>query len=279
MIKIILVNEIMTTIEGTIFDIKKYAIHDGPGIRTTVFLKGCPLDCWWCHNPERRNPDIETIKIKNSKNTGIISTKKEESFGRRVSVNEVMKEIMKDEIFYNESNGGVTFSGGEPMMQFDFLLSLIKSCKNKGLSTVIDTCGYAPTENFKKISEWTDIFLYDIKIIDNNTHKKYTGVTNELILENLKQLINNGEKVQIRIPLIPGITDSNENLESIAQFLDTLKNIDEIRLLPYNKLGEYKIKKFNRTERLGKLPTQTDKEINRKCKPFESHGYKVKIGG
>jgi len=279
MIKIILVNEIMTTIEGTIFDIKKYAIHDGPGIRTTVFLKGCPLDCWWCHNPESRNPDIETIKIKNSKSTGIISTKKEESFGRRVSVNEVMKEIMKDEIFYNESNGGVTFSGGEPMMQFDFLLSLIKSCKNKGLSTVIDTCGYAPTENFKKISEWTDIFLYDIKIIDNNTHKKYTGVTNELILENLKQLINNGEKVQIRIPLIPNITDSNENLESIAQFLDTLKNIDEIRLLPYNKLGEYKIKKFNRTERLGKLPTQTDKEINRKCKPFESHGYKVKIGG
>jgi pyruvate formate lyase activating enzyme len=269
----------MTTIIGTIFDIKKYAIHDGPGIRTTVFLKGCPLDCWWCHNPESRNPDIETIKIKNSKPTGIISTKKEESFGRRVTVNEVMKEIMKDEIFYNESNGGVTFSGGEPMMQFDFLLSLIKSCKNKGLSTVIDTCGYAPTENFKKISEWTDIFLYDIKIIDNNTHKKYTGVTNELILENLKQLINNGEKVQIRIPLIPNITDSNENLESIAQFLDNLKNIDEIRLLPYNKLGEYKIKKFNRTERLGKLPTQTDKEINRKCKPFESHGYKVKIGG
>ena len=266
--------------EGTIFYIKKYAIHDGPGIRTTIFMKGCPLDCWWCHNPEGRSPEIEIIKLKIPKIiSGISNQKKEESFGKRVTVTEVMKEILKDKIFYEESGGGVTFSGGEPMMQFDFLLSLLKSCKNEGLSTIIDTCGYAQTEKFKRIYKWVDLFLYDIKIIDDNNHKKYTGVSNKLILKNLKQLLNKGEKVQIRIPLIPGITDSNENLESIARFLDTLNNINEIRLLPYNKLGEYKIKKFNRTDRLGKLPTQTDKEIKNKCKPFESHGYKVKIGG
>ena len=270
----------MTKTNGIIFDIKKYAIHDGPGIRTTVFLKGCPLDCWWCHNPESINPNIEKIKIKKQKNSKTTtSSKREESFGRRISVDELMKEIMKDEIFYKESNGGVTFSGGEPMMQFDFLLSLLKACKKENINAAIDTCGYQQTEKFKKINGLVDLFLYDIKIIDNDKHKKYTGVSNKLILKNLKQLINKDEKVEIRIPLIPNITDSNENLESIANFLDTLKKINEIRLLPYNKLGEYKIKKFNRNYRLGKLHIQTDKEIKNKCKTFEKHGYKVKIGG
>ncbi|MFX1514452.1 MAG: 4Fe-4S cluster-binding domain-containing protein, partial [Promethearchaeota archaeon] len=169
--------------KGIIFDVKKYAIHDGPGIRTTVFFKGCPLRCWWCHNPEGQKEGLETIiKTQIDKNT--LSDNQEETIGREVSVVEVITEIEKDQLFYDESGGGVTFSGGEPLMQPAFLNALLDACKEKELTTTLDTCGYASWNILKKIKDKIDLFLYDIKIIDNKEHQKYTGVSNNQILSN-----------------------------------------------------------------------------------------------
>jgi len=265
----------MTKTEGIIFDIKKYAIHDGPGIRTTVFLKGCPLNCWWCHNPESKKVGLETVLLKRSGNNSEV----EKVLGMKVSVEEVMEQILKDVVFYDQSGGGVTFSGGEPMVQVEFLSALLQACKESGINTILDTCGYAYSEEFDRICGLVDLFLYDIKIIDDTEHLKYTGKSNKLILENLKMLSENGEKIEIRIPIVPGITDTEENLEAIVRFLAHLENIYKVCLLPYNKLGEDKLEKFNMVNKLGCLTTKTRDELLSIGKKFKSYGYEVKIGG
>ncbi|MFH1699592.1 MAG: glycyl-radical enzyme activating protein [Candidatus Zixiibacteriota bacterium] len=265
---------------GIIFDIKKFAIHDGPGIRTTVFFKGCPLNCQWCHNPESRRKDIETIFVKvRSGSVENRQKEKEELFGRRVTIEEIMGEISKDRIFYEQSGGGVTFSGGEPMMQVDFLHRLLKVCKNEDYHTVIDTSGYAPSKDFEKIHCLTDIFLFDIKMIDGKEHKKYVGVPNRLIFENLRLLLKWGNVVIPRIPLIPGITSTNSNLENTADFLAGLKTIQNVSLLPYNKLAEDKRHKFSMVQRLGKMDSQTKEELNQYAGIFEKRGFQISIGG
>jgi len=252
--------------EGIIFDIKRYAINDGPGIRTTVFLKGCPLNCWWCHNPEGMNINIEKINIK-------------EILGYKISVKDLINEVLKDYIFYNESGGGVTFSGGEPLLQIDFLLSILIECKKNKIKTALDTCGYSTIKKIDKIYDYVNLFLYDLKFIDEEKHLKYTGKSNKTILNNLKYLTNKGKKVQIRIPLIPNITDTSENLLSIKLYIDNLRNISEVNLLPYNKFAEYKMIKFNKNSKIKKFKTQTNEEIDQIKNYFESVKYKVNIGG
>ena len=265
---------------GTIFDIKKFAIHDGPGIRTTVFFKGCPLDCWWCHNPEGRKLETETLSVKPGGNTSDSgNAAKTEVIGRDVSVEAVMDEILKDVIFYDQSGGGVTFSGGEPMMQPEFLYMLLQACKENGLNTAVDTSGYAPWVDFEKIYDLVDLFLYDLKLMDDEAHNEYTGVSNELILDNLLRLSSMGNKIEPRIPLIPGITDTEENLEAIARFLTPQKNIRHVVLLPYNRLGEDKFRKFDLTYKAGQLSVQTGDELEDKAEIFRSHGYEVRLGG
>jgi len=269
----------MTT-KGTIFDVKKYAIHDGPGIRTTIFFKGCPLDCWWCHNPEGKKPEPETIIVKtDGGDSNSPASAKKEIFGRVATVDSVMEEIKKDVIFYDQSGGGVTFSGGEPMMQVDFLCTLLRECKKNGIRTAVDTSGYAPFEEFEKIYDLVDCFLYDLKLIDDEAHQEYTGVSNKLILANMRDLSVKGGKTEPRIAMIPGITDTEENLEALAGFLATLGNIRQVCLLPYNKLGEDKFTRFNIVNRLGCLRTQTKAEMDGKAKQFRSCGYRVRIGG
>ncbi|MBN2280501.1 MAG: glycyl-radical enzyme activating protein [Candidatus Marinimicrobia bacterium] len=237
--------------EGTVFDIKKFATHDGPGIRTTVFLKGCALDCWWCHNPESKNSEIE----KNHSGGHL-----EKSFiGENYSVSRLFNEIIKDEIFFEESRGGVTFSGGEAMLQVDFLQELLKKCKFHGLHTAVDTSGYCPQENFVKILPYTDLFLYDIKIMDPVLHQKYTGKSNELILTNFEYLISRNANIQIRIPLIPRFTDNETNLSAIKTFLKPFRPLIDIELIPYNKLGESKIRRY--TDKLENLQTQSKKRL------------------
>ena len=265
---------------GKIFDIKKFAIHDGPGIRTTVFFKGCPLDCWWCHNPEGRKLETETVSVKRGVDDSDSSNPaKTEVIGRDVSVADVMDEVMKDLIFYDQSRGGVTFSGGEPMMQPEFLLMLLQACKENGLNTAVDTSGYAPWDDFEKIYDLVDLFLYDLKIMDDESHSKYTGVSNVLILENLERLLAVGNKVEPRIPLIPGITDTEENLEAIVEFLTPQKNIRHVVLLPYNRLGEDKFRKFDLIYKAGQLSVQTGDELEDKAEIFRSHGYEVRLRG
>jgi pyruvate formate lyase activating enzyme len=172
-------------LKGLIFDIKRFALHDGPGIRTTVFLKGCPLRCWWCQNPESIREFPETIKVKSVSSSYNKFCEEESTFGKEYSVDSLMEELIKDRIFYEESGGGITFSGGEPLVQYKFLSETLNRCKKNGLHTVIDTSGYAPIESFNEIYNMTDIFLFDIKMLNAELHRKFTDVSNELILRNL----------------------------------------------------------------------------------------------
>ncbi|MBU0982685.1 MAG: glycyl-radical enzyme activating protein [candidate division Zixibacteria bacterium] len=252
---------------GTIFDLKKYAIHDGPGIRTTVFLKGCPLLCPWCHNPESRNPGVEKL----GDNGTVV--------GRDITVDELLAEIRKDFIFYEESGGGVTFSGGEPMMQTEFLGAVLRVCHDQDIATAVDTSGYAPWDDFERILVDVDLFLFDIKLVDSTAHRTYTGVPVEPVLENLRHLLERGAAVQPRIPLIPGITDTDENLDAIARLLLPMPGIRGVSLLPYNRLAREKCLRFNLEGGLSELQTQSDEDLRSKAGRFESVGLSVRIGG
>ena len=264
--------------QGTIFDIKKFAIHDGPGIRTTVFFKGCPLGCQWCHNPESRSTEPEVLTVAVNRNSANPTTR-EEKFGYRISVDDLMREIRKDAVFYDQSGGGVTFSGGEPMYQIGFLKDLLAHCQNQSIPTAVDTTGYVEYEQFESVYDLVDLFLYDLKIVDEKQHLKYTGVSNRLIIENLIKLSSRGEKVWLRIPLIPGITDTEKNLDDSLNLLKSLKNITKVSLLPYNLLGEDKHHKFNLPLELTGLKTQSKEKLDQIAQPFIAAGYEVEIGG
>ncbi len=264
---------------GIIFDIKKFALHDGPGIRTTVFLKGCPLDCWWCHNPEsiRKLPEkIDIIPLSSSNKT---CEQESEIFGKEYSVDDLITEIKKDQLFYDESGGGATFSGGEPLIQHEFLTEILSECKTAGIHTAVDTSGYAGRKLFARIYDLTDIFLFDLKIIDEELHRKFTGVSNKLILDNLRSLAEKGNKVIIRIPLIPGITDTEKNLSDLSDFLMNLDNIRKVDLLPYNEVAESKYKRFNKPSRLGSLKAQDDAKLNEIKNYFGDARFDVSLRG
>ncbi len=263
---------------GTIFDLKRFTIHDGPGIRSTVFFKGCPLDCWWCHNPESRCPDIESMP--NRWGADDLPNKNHESYlGCRVTAETVFHEIIQDVPFYDNSGGGATFSGGEPIFQIEFLTELLRMCKEWGIHTAVDTCGYAPEENFERIYPLTDLFLFDFKLIDETEHIKYTGVSNRTILTNLKMLADKGGDINIRIPMIPGITDTWDNLKGMGAFLKDLESIRKISLLPYNKLGEDKRERYHISGRLPHFETQNKSDLEEKSGYFRALGYDVQIGG
>ena len=202
--------------EGIIFDIKHFAVHDGPGIRQTIFFKGCPLNCCWCHNPESQDVNPEKF-IRVNKLDGK-EFKKELTVGYKISVEELFKTIAIVQIFFEESDSGVTFSGGEPLMQADFIYEIAKLCKQNKIHTWVDTTGFAPEKTLEKIAEIADLFLYDIKLIDNELHKKYTGVPVDGILRNLKWLDQNKKNVVLRFPVIPGITNTEKNLSKIKSF-------------------------------------------------------------
>jgi pyruvate formate lyase activating enzyme len=264
-----------STATGIIFDLKKYAIHDGPGIRTTVFLKGCPLDCWWCHNPESRRPRPEQPAAGTLRKRSSLLSSTGRTIGKLVGADEVLHEIEKDVIFYDQSGGGVTFSGGEPLMQPAFLRTLLDGCAQRSIRTAVDTSGYAPPEYFDRIYDHTDLFLYDIKLIDDDTHLQYTGVSNKLILENLRRLAARGDKVLPRIPLIPGVTDTGENLSRIAHLLQSLPSISRVDLLPYNRIGEGKYAALGRPVRLPRLQPHPPEAVARIRTVFASAGLAV----
>lgn len=263
---------------GVIFDIKKYAIHDGPGIRTTVFLKGCPLNCWWCHNPESQKVDPEEILVRR-KVANEEYEEKNELIGRKISPFELMKEIEKDLLFYDESGGGVTFSGGEPFMQTEFLHEMLKKCRAKDIHTAVDTSGHTSFSNIERVIGHVNLFLYDLKVMDENLHVKYTGVTNRIIHNNIKALAKLTSKFRIRIPLIPGVTDTKSNLEKVSQFLTTLDNVPQIDVLPYNEICEGKYERFQQKYELGKLEVQNNEKLEDISKFLVKEGFKVKLRG
>jgi len=270
--------------KGLIFDIRRFTVHDGPGIRTTVFFKGCPLSCWWCHNPESQ--DFKSEKsIKNLVVSGE-SFKTTETTGKFMTVDEVMDEVLKDQVFYDESGGGVTISGGEPMMQEPFLYALLQAARSNGIHTTLDTSGYATPEAMKHVARLVDLFLYDIKIMDKAMHRKYTGVTNKTILENLKTLYASGKKIILRFPVVPGITDTPENILQIKSLINTLPHPKiptssdlHIHLLPYHSMAREKYRRFCKSNKLAGLPDMKQEDLMSLKKEFEEAGFTVKIGG
>jgi len=265
--------------KGLIFNIKRYSIHDGPGIRVTFFMKGCPLSCWWCHNPEGISPGIQPVE--QIEKIGDREFRKTEEAGRYYSVNDILEILEKERIFIDESEGGVTFSGGEPMLQTDFLLETLKACKENGYHTAVDTSGYSPSENYKKIIPFTDLFLFDLKHMNDSMHVKYTGVSNSLIFSNFKLLLDSRKDVFARIPVIPGFNDDQRNLDSLKQFLAGSKyeNLKKISLLPYHKTGKAKYKKFGITYRMNDTEPPSRERMQEMKKFFQETGIKVKIGG
>jgi len=262
---------------ATIFDIKHFAVHDGPGIRQTIFFKGCPLNCWWCHNPESQNKKPENYSQTN-KLEGKTFTK-EATLGYQISDEELFKIIEGDRIFFEESGGGVTFSGGEPLMQAGFLYKMLKQCKNRNIHTCIDTTGYTAEKTIQKVAKKTDLFLYDIKLIDDELHQKYTGIPVQQILANLLWLDTHHQNVVLRFPVIPGITDTEQNLSAIKSFIKTLKNINHLDLLPYHNIQNGKYERFNKINKMGNIQPPTDETMDRLKSEFESIGFNVGIGG
>lgn len=264
--------------QGIIFDIKRFAVHDGPGIRQTVFFKGCPLTCWWCHNPESRARKIQYCQ--RERKIGQKSIAQTEQVGREISASLLLAEIEKDVPYFDESGGGVTFSGGEPLLQNHFLLEMLKLCRQHDIRTAVDTTGYAPEKIFEQVLENTDLFLFDLKILDNQAHKKYTGVQNSLILKNFQRLCALGVAQIVRIPLIPTVNMSEKAISELIGYLEPkLPATQNVDLLPYHKIAGHKYERMQIENRMGNTPEPLTENVEKIKKRFEKHGFSVKIGG
>jgi len=295
-----------------IFNIQKFSVHDGPGIRTTIFFKGCPLACQWCHNPESQPSEQEVVHHSNRctscgscakscsqqalllveghvvydgsrcTHCGVCAescyNNAREVVGTRYTVPQLMTEILKDRPFYEQSGGGVTLSGGEVMTHIDFVQDLIKVCKQEGISVAIDTCGYASPDHFSRIWGNVDVFLYDIKLMDAKEHQHYTGQDNTLILENLKMLSSYGATIRLRLPLIEGINTDDEHIHQVLDFIASLK-IGFIHLLPYHDMATGKYEKWKIKCPPEKFCAPSNKRLEEIREIFTENNYKVKIGG
>lgn len=255
---------------GRIFDIQKFSIHDGPGIRTIIFLKGCPLRCRWCCNPEGQTFDIVTMNMPDGK---------VKTVGQDITVEEIMEKVMKDMPYYRRSGGGVTLSGGEVLTQPDFAAAILKACKENGVNTAIESTGFAKYENIQKLLPYLDVYLMDIKHINSEKHFEFTGVKNELILENAKRIAKDAKKLIIRVPVIPTFNDTPEEIRDIARFTKSLLNVNELHLLPYHRLGSDKYAWLGR-DYLAKDFELPDKEKMQKLyEVVKAEGLSCQIGG
>jgi pyruvate formate lyase activating enzyme len=274
--------------KAVIFNIMRYSIHDGPGIRTTVFFKGCPLACKWCHNPESFekkpqqvfNPQkcIKCGRCGDNERYDNCPAGARETLGYEITVPELMKEINKDLLFYEQSGGGVTFSGGEPFYQAEFLLEILSLCKKDYINTAIDTSGCCEKELILKAAETANYFLYDIKFIDSAKHEKYCGVSNSIILKNLECLAETKAKLLIRIPVIPGLNDSLEEMNGIFEYIKNFKNIETVNLLPYHNIHSDKYKRLGKDYELSDIPGNESPNMG-EIKSLFNTKFPTKIGG
>jgi len=301
-----------TTSSGTLFAIKRYALHDGPDLRVTVFLKGCPLSCLWCHNPEGMSATLGILTLpgkcvgcgecvracpqnalsdcgamlRNMEACSICGTCAEvcpalahEAVGRQWSVVEVMREIAKELPFFTDTQGGVTFSGGEPLAQPDFLESMLMACEPLGLHRAVDTSGFAPAHIVQRIARHTDLFLFDLKHMDPVMHRRVTGVDNALILSNLRLLAESGAQIQLRMPLIPDVNDDADNIRQTGLFAASLSGVQGIDLLPYHSTARSKYTKLGLPYPGDHIPPSDPQSVSRAVSLLQNCGLNVRIGG
>ena len=299
---------------GIIFDIQRFAVHDGPGIRTNVFFKGCPLSCAWCCNPESQNGYVEIgynekdcihcescvavcpsaaitvnangrqfdrVKCADCQNkpcAAACSPKAISAFGKAVGLQYILDEVLKDEMFYKNSQGGVTVSGGEPLEQADFLREFLKACRERGLHTAVETCSHCPWESFEKIMDYTDMFLCDIKHMDKNRFFDMTGGDLEVVLENLKKLGERSKSIVVRVPVIPGYNDDENSFVKICEFAVEI-GAKDLHLLPYHGLGKTKYDKLNVPYRMKDARAPSQESLCQLKDIITRHGLKANIGG
>ncbi|WP_319466365.1 glycyl-radical enzyme activating protein [uncultured Pseudodesulfovibrio sp.] len=294
--------------QGNIYNIQRMSVHDGPGLRTTVFLKGCPLKCLWCSNPEsqKTTPQMmyfenlctgcggctevcpnDAVTIQNGKSVwdiekctdcgkcaDVCPSKAREMSGKEMTVEEVMKIVRKDALFYENSGGGVTFGGGEPTSGGQFFLDMAQAARDEGFHVTVDTCGYCPEERFDKTIELADLFLFDCKHMDPEQHKKLTGVDNTIILRNMRAALASGKEVHIRMPLMPDMNDSDENIAAMAAFFKEFGR-DEIEVMPCHAFGRSKYAALGWEYRMSGEYTPEQLEVVKQR--FTDHGLKTVI--
>ena len=291
---------------GRVFNVQRYSLHDGPGIRTTVFLKGCPARCLWCHNPESQAFGPEVIRVETRcascgtcetvcphgappPGSGLCTACGEcvdacpagarELVGRETTADEVMVELLRDRIFFQDSGGGVTFSGGEPLAQLEFLRALLTAARGHGLHTAVDTCGFAPRESLLGLVPLVDLFLFDVKLIDDDRHRELTGLPTRPILDNLRALVEAHPSVWIRVPIVHGHTDDEADVAAIAAFVDELPRVRHVSLLPFHATGGAKARRLGRPAPLESLAPPPPERMEALAGLFRARGLAVSIGG
>jgi len=301
-------------VTGRVFDIKRYSIHDGPGIRTTVFLKGCSLHCLWCHNPESVNPEPDLMHwparcsrcysclkacpkealAKDAAGAVVIDRRAcdlcgqcaeaclydaMQVVGREMSVEDVLGEAEKDKLFFDQSGGGVTLSGGDPFVQASFAEAILDGCRARGIPTAVDTAGFSPNGVLDRLAPKADLILYDLKSMDDDRHKEFTGVSNAPVINNLKRLAAGRTEIWVRIPLIAGVNDDDGNIRRTIEFLSSLKTIRRVGLLPYHSSGLEKARRIGRENDFREFAAPAEERIAAIAAAFRAAGFEVRRGG
>lgn len=286
---------------GLVFNVQRFSLQDGPGVRSTVFMKGCPLACAWCHNPESQSPESEIIRMRHRcMLCGLCSSRELEqpvgqsrgqadveacptgalqTVGEKISLSTLVKTLLRDRIFFDESGGGVTFSGGEPLLQAPFVIEALKRLRQEGVHTALDTCGFARWQDLRDAATHASLILYDLKLMDEARHQAATGASNRPILQNLKALTEVHDNLWIRIPIIPGVNDDDDNLRATAEFLVPLQGIRQVDLLPYHPTGEAKFARVGMTYTLHGTPSPSIQRLEAMAALFRARGLNATIGG
>ncbi len=286
---------------GLVFNIQRFSLHDGPGLRTTVFMKGCPLHCEWCHNPESQSPRQEFVRMRHRcmhcgrcsedelanpvvvgrgmDDVALCPTGALQAVGETMEPDELVATLLRDRVFFDESHGGVTFSGGEPLLQAPFVIECLRRLKDEGVHTALDTCGFARWPDLAEAAALASLVLFDVKLIDEARHREATGVSNAIILSNLKALSEVHANIWIRVPVIPGVNDDAANLDATADFLRSLPGIRQVELLPYHATGEAKFERVGLDYALHGTASPSHARLEALATHFRARGLTTTVGG